>query len=121
MRMLTGRVAMEFKGMGVPSSKAGFSFDLECGKLRSQTTTRGNTVTSVRAVRDPIARVPQDDKIIALLLRTLTRAQLSEDSSQWEIKGMTGDTYMLSLGAPYELWVIACEGLLKKAMNNDST
>lgn len=102
MRMMTGRPPME---------KDGFQFNLDDARPMGPQ-------HIIRAARDPIARVPTDDKITALLQRTLCRAKLSEDNTQWEISGMVGEPYVLTLGATYELWEIACEGLLKQALEN---
>lgn len=101
MRMLTGRVGFE---------KPGFNFNLDDARP-------AGPQTVIRAAKDPIAREPEDARIKALLVRTLCRGRLADDRSQWEISGVTGQVYMLSLGAPYELWETACTGLLNQAMN----
>ena len=101
MRTLVGRPQLE---------KDGFQFNLDGARP-------AGPQTVIKAAKDPISRFPQDEAINVLLRRTLTRAKLSEDNTQWEIEGMTGQIYTLSLGAPYELWETACQGLLNQAMN----
>jgi hypothetical protein len=101
MRTMVGRPQLE---------KDGFQFNLDGARPMGPQ-------HIIRAAKDAIARQPQDETIIALLRRTLTRAKLSDDNSQWEIEGMTGQVYTLSLGAPYELWETACQGLLNQAMS----
>lgn len=101
MRMLAGRPPMD---------KSGFQFNLDGARPMGPQHV-------IRAAKDPVSRVPTDERIIGLLKRTLCRAKLSEDSTQWEISGMAGEPFVLTLGAPYDLWEIACEALLKRALD----
>lgn len=86
-------------------------FDLNGGMPAGHTTV-------IRAAKDPIAREPEDPRIIALLRRTLCRATLSMDTNSWRITGVEGGERDVSLGATFEEWVKPCEELLTEALKN---
>lgn len=75
--------------------------------------------TVIRAAKDPIARVPQDEEIIALLQRTLCRAKLGELGC-WEVTSVTGMEIAIPYSAPFSEWKKECENLLAEAMKDDT-
>ena len=75
--------------------------------------------TVIRAAKDPIAKVPEDERILALLQRTLCRAKLDGEGQQWEVTSVLGLTDHLAFGATYEEWVSVCEALLAEAMDHE--
>lgn len=110
---MVGRVIFVRMLIGRPQlAKDGFAFNLDDARPMGPQHV-------IRAAKDPIARIPTDEGVVALLQRTLTRAKLSDDNSQWEIEGMSGQVYTLSLGAPFELWETACQGLLNQALRDE--
>lgn len=103
MRMLVGRPQL---------AKDGFEFNLDGARP-------AGPQTVIRAAKDPVAREPQDEEIKALLQRTLTRAKLNDDSTAWEVTGVTGERGEIPLGAPLAAWVQQCEKLLVEAMTHE--
>jgi hypothetical protein len=104
MRMMVGRPQL---------AKDGFEFNLDGARP-------SGPQTVIRAARDPIGRIPTDERITALLQRTLCRAKLSEDSTAWEIEVVTGEKETAPLGATFDFWQGVCESLLRKALTHDS-
>lgn len=99
---MTGRPLMD---------KGDFQFNLDGGMSQGPK-------HIVKPARDPIAQVPEDPQIIALLQRCLCRAKLGEGC--WEITSVTGKVTTVSLGATLGMWTHVCENLLKAAMLEDN-
>lgn len=104
MRMIVGRVGLE---------KDGFDFNLDNARPMGPQ-------HIIRAAKDPIARVPTDPLIVALLERTLCRAKIDDANELWEITGVNDDQGRLALGAPMFMWTELCEKLLQQAMEAKS-